>query len=152
MEAKDFFLELDQIFDDLPKELYDELDVAHNRYEHLIDITSAAFPVEMVEQDRLDYPQYINKNEEGLPIFDDEHCAQFMSEKTNIPVLLCRMYIHNDFNWTILSGFVEDPEESLEMSKDQLIKELKNDQALSEVLTFLINRGLLASIELGTEN
>ncbi|MEE9362054.1 MAG: hypothetical protein V3U92_05595 [Cellulophaga sp.] len=100
MTEKIGFSELAQLINELPPEMYSKLEEAHNRYEHLIDITSGEFSEESISKDRKEYAKFIETNKDGLAIFSDDNCSLFMSKKYNLPILLCRIFITNDFNWT----------------------------------------------------
>ena len=66
--------QLKEIMDGLPQELSDQLNVAHDRYQHLIGITSGYFSQEKVKKDQDANPHLIETGDSGLPIFDNEKC------------------------------------------------------------------------------
>lgn len=146
MKANDFLIlmqsenrasawSLSNFFGDIPKDVLQTLEIAHSRYEHLIDITSGCFSCEQIEEDRSNYPELIKKHG-NKPFFDDDDCAAFMSKIYGLPKLLCRMYITNDFNWTIKSGFVEGELKELLSKSENLLSESFKDEDIEEVNAF----------------
>lgn len=127
---------LNKFFSEIPEDVLRSLEIAHSRYEHLIDITSGVFSCEEVDEDRRNHPEFL-KMDGKKPLFSDDDCVLFMSEKYNLPKLLCRMYIANDFNWTIKSGFAEEEQkELLSRTKNNLIRFFK-DEDVDEINDFL---------------
>ncbi len=129
------FSELTQLINELPPELYSKLEEAHNRYEHLIGIASGEFSEEIISKDHEEYAEFIEINKDGLAIFSDDNCSLFMSRKYELPILLCRMFITNDFNWTIASGFTEA---SIEENSAHLKKYILDDSLLKETVDYLL--------------
>lgn len=127
---------LNKFFGDIPEDVLQTLEMAHSRYEHLIDITSGVFSCEKVGEDRRNYPELI-KTHNDKPFFDDDDCVVFMSKTYSIPKLLCRMYITNDFNWTIKSGFVEGELKDLLSKNEHFLAEFFKDEDINEVNVFL---------------
>jgi hypothetical protein len=129
------FSELTQLINELPPELHSKLNEAHNRYEHLIGITAGEFSEETISKDRKEYAEFIKTNESDLANFNDDDCSLFMSKKYDLPVLLCRIFITNDFNWTIASGFAET---SIEENCAYLKKYILDDNLLKETVDYLL--------------
>lgn len=141
LTQNDIAKSLVSIFEDLPMELQYLLNEAQDRYMHLIDVTSGLFTQHDIDSDRLEYSNIYN-NSKGVncPIFNDNDCVFFMSEIYNLPKLLCRMQITNDFNWTAASGITQNPIDDINESCNELKKHIKDDDLLMETIDFLTHR------------
>lgn len=138
-----------QLFEDLPTELHNVLEEAHLRYMHLIGITSGDFDDEVVANDRIKFAEIYSRSQQGKsPIFDDNDCVDLMSSVYELPKLLCKMYIVNDFNWTAASGFTPDATNDIQSACDDLESYIKNDDLLAETTKFLMDRELLVSVNI----
>ncbi len=131
--------DLNEFFRGVPENVMQTLELAHGRYEHLIDITCGVFSNDEVEEDRRSYPEFI-KTHDGKPFFSDDDCVSFMSQLYSLPKLLCRMYITNDFNWTIKSGFVDGELNELLSQTEQDLVEFFRDEDINHVNNFFKSR------------
>lgn len=123
----------------LPDKVKSDLEEAHSRYEHLIGITSGGVSSAAIMQDREDYPELMQTSDRGMIIFDDDDCSRFMSEIKAVPKLLCRLYIAEDFVWTIASGFTEGAgaEEEIDELCGELVNLLRDENAVNEATQYL---------------
>lgn len=77
------------------KKALDELETAQWHYMDLVGITSSGiFDRSTLDQERKENPHLLKVND-GLPVFDDEQCAEFMSVKHNLPLQLCMAYVRS---------------------------------------------------------
>jgi hypothetical protein len=139
--------QINEIIEDIPKELSDILDEAHDRYQHLINITSGNYSEDIIKKDKIKFSNMINVSESGLPIFDDNDCVSFMSQTYALPELLCRIYIANDYHWTIASVGTSNDNE-MEDFNNTLMKHLKNEDDIKLTYEFLIQRDFLSKVKL----
>ena len=73
----------------------DELETAQWHYMDLGDITSSGlFDINTLEKERKENPHFIRISD-GMRVFDDEQCAEFMSVKHNLPLQLCMAYVRS---------------------------------------------------------
>ena len=76
-----------------PQKTLDELETAQWHYMDLVGITSSGiFDRSTLDQERNDNPHLLKVNV-GLPVFDDDQCAEFMSTKHNLSLQLCLAYV-----------------------------------------------------------
>lgn len=137
--------QINEIIEDIPEELNDVLYDAHDRYQHLVSITSGNFTSEIIAKDRIKFKDMIHTSKSGLPVFDDDECVSFMSQTYALPELLCRIYIANDYHWTIASVGISNDNE-MEDFNNVLSKHLKNEDDIQLTLDFLIQRYFLSKV------
>ncbi|HFM0116342.1 TPA: hypothetical protein ACG574_001927 [Escherichia coli] len=76
-----------------PKTILSELETAQWHYMDLVGITwSGLFDKSALDIERKENSNLINVAD-GLPIFEDDHCAVFMSNKHDLPLQLCAVYV-----------------------------------------------------------
>ncbi|WOI84407.1 MULTISPECIES: hypothetical protein [Enterobacteriaceae] len=76
-----------------PIKTLDDLETAQWHYMDLVGITlSGLFDSSILEQERKESPHLLNV-QDGLPVFDDNQCAEFMSTKHSLPLQLCMAYV-----------------------------------------------------------
>ncbi|MDE4745128.1 hypothetical protein ABK814_18410 [Enterobacter hormaechei] len=76
-----------------PRKTLDELETAQWHYMDLVGITSSGiFDSSTLDQERNENPHLLKVND-GLPVFDDDQCAEFMSTKHNLSLQLCMAYV-----------------------------------------------------------
>ena len=68
------------------------LEYAQNYYMDIVNITSSILSKDKLSLEQLKYKALI-KTHEGLPVFCDESCASFMSEKFSMDYEICFAYV-----------------------------------------------------------
>lgn len=104
LQRDDGAFELHLLLEALPEETQASLTHAYERYTHLIGISSGYIDDEIVSNDRSAYPDLVKTDDQGLPIFNCEKAPHFMSEVSQLPLLLCQLHVVNDNNWLAASG------------------------------------------------
>lgn len=95
MEQFEAKLDLDMVTSILeePQIILNELKIAQWHYMDLIGITSSGlFDKDILSKEQKEYAHLIKK-QDGKPVFEDDQCVIFMSEKHNLPIELCAMYV-----------------------------------------------------------
>lgn len=75
----------------------DALEIAYNRYTHLIDISCSVLSEEEIARQRKRYSHLLYKPEDRLPVFCDQAAAEYMSIVTGIPVEHCAVYVYSEW-------------------------------------------------------
>lgn len=97
--------ELHLLLEALPEDVRKRLTEAYERYTHLIGLCSGVIDEDVVAADRSCYPDLVATDDQGLIIFDHNKAPRFMSEVSELSLLLCQLYLVNDNNWLAASGY-----------------------------------------------
>lgn len=102
----------------------DALEIAYNRYTHLIDISGSDLSEEEIAKQRERYSHLLYEPKDGLPVFCDQAAVEYMSLVTGIPVEHCAVYVYTEWVDIVASGFIdgEDPETFIEQCYQELIQ------------------------------
>ncbi|ECB3179015.1 TPA: hypothetical protein ACGGNU_002957 [Escherichia coli] len=87
--------ELDRLLENYeePKSILSELETAQWHYMDLVGVTwSGLFDESVLDIERKENPDLV-KVSDGLPIFEDDRCAVFMSTKHGLPLQICAVYV-----------------------------------------------------------
>ncbi|ENL3627971.1 hypothetical protein AB4739_004565 [Salmonella enterica] len=87
--------ELDRLLENYkePNSILSELETAQWHYMDLVGVTwSGLFDKCVLDIERKENSNLI-KVSDGLPIFEEDHCAVFMSNKHDLPLQLCAVYV-----------------------------------------------------------
>lgn len=76
----------------IPSELKSKLDEAYLRYEHFIGITSRVFAPWEIEEERKKYAYLLLPEREGLPVFGEEECVEYMHAVSGVSKIWCLIY------------------------------------------------------------
>lgn len=94
----------------IPVELEPKLKEVYSRYEHFIGINFVRFSPMEIEQDRQKYRHLLFSLRDGLPVFDQKACVEFMHLKSGIDYKYCAVQMYQEYIDLVASGFVRGEE------------------------------------------
>ena len=78
---------------EIPEYLISRLSKGYSRYEHFIGIVAGEFEKAEIEEDRQRYPYLLLPEENGLPVFGERECVEYMHLLSGVAKIHCLLFM-----------------------------------------------------------
>ena len=111
----------------IPEEYKEKLEEAYLRYEHFIGINCGEFSPMEIEEERQKYPHLLFLGENGLPMFDEQKCREYMHVISGVAKIYCVAYIYEENLELVASNILTgNPLEHLQEFYYETLQLIKN--------------------------
>ena len=118
---------------EIPEDYKDKLEEVYLRYEHFVGINLVKFEPTIIEEDRQKYPHLLFLGENGLPVFDEEACLEYMHILSGVPKIHCAIYIYEKNIELVASDLLPvSPLENLQEFYSDVLQLLENIEELKK--------------------